>query len=199
MASELELKAVIADPAALRRSLGAAGAMRRFRGRMDDRRLDRGGELLARDEVLRVRRWQPETDGEPRAEVAWKGPKSVNLAGYKRREELECDASDPAVLFRLFSRLGYEVIHGMDRFVEVWALGDTTLRLEWYPRMDVLLEIEGSPAGIETAIAALGLDRSACTAEALAVFAERYAARTGVAAILDEAGLQGQLPGWVGA
>lgn len=199
MASELELKAVITDPAAFRAALGAAGAVRRFRGRMDDRRLDRAGELVARDEVLRIRRWRPEATGPARAELAWKGPRSVDAAGYKHREELECEAGTPDELFRLFARLGYEVVHGMDRFVEVWTLGATTLRLEWYPRMDVLLEIEGDPAGIEVAIAAVGLDRAACTADALALFVERYAARTGATPALDEASLGGAIPGWVGA
>ena len=55
MADELELKAVIPDPAALRARLVGAGGRLQFRGRMSDRRYDRGGELTTRDEVLRVR------------------------------------------------------------------------------------------------------------------------------------------------
>src|SRR2546426_5915111 len=39
------------------------------------------------------------------------------------------------------------------------SLGQAVLRLEWYPAMDVLLEVEGEPSEIEHAIAATGLAR----------------------------------------
>ncbi|HEU5170366.1 MAG TPA: hypothetical protein VFU46_07505 [Gemmatimonadales bacterium] len=58
MAEELELKSVVPDPSAVRARLIAAGAVPGFRGLMEDRRYDRDGALTARDEVLRVRRFQ---------------------------------------------------------------------------------------------------------------------------------------------
>jgi len=58
------------------------------------------------------------------------------------------------------------------------------LRLEWYPAMDVLLEVEGEPAAIEQAIGATGLAREAFLPESLPYFVERYEARTGRAALL---------------
>ena len=74
MPDELELKAVIPDPDALRARLLAAGAVERFRGRMSDRRYDRpGGELARRDEVLRVRSYH-HPDGRITAVLGWKGP-----------------------------------------------------------------------------------------------------------------------------
>ncbi len=88
MASELELKAVVEEPARVRAALAAAGAIPVFRGLLRDTRLDAAGALTGRDQVLRLRRWIPD-EGAEAAELAWKGPTSVNPAGYKHREELE--------------------------------------------------------------------------------------------------------------
>ncbi|MDH4132981.1 MAG: hypothetical protein OEV95_14385, partial [Gemmatimonadota bacterium] len=80
MASELELKAVVTDPGGLRAALLGAGGIQRFRGLLRDRRLDRDGVLLSRDQVLRVRRWIP-AEGPERAEIAWKGPTGISPEG----------------------------------------------------------------------------------------------------------------------
>ena len=175
---ELELKAVVADPAALRTRLLAAGAAPGFRGRMEDRRFDRQGELLARDEVLRVRRFFPD-DGPPRARVSWKGPVSVDR-GYKRRPELEYEvASGGAAVDLVFDALGYRLVEAIDRTVEYFDLGQATVRIEWYPRMDVLVEVEGAPEAIEAAARVSGIPREAFTAEPLVAFVARYEAREG--------------------
>ncbi len=145
---ELELKAVISDPDAFRERLRAAGAVPRFSGRMTDRRYDRAGELATRDEVLRVRTFH-HPDG-VEAILAWKGPTMRSPDGYKLREEIELPVSrasaDPG---RLLAALGYQPVHAIERDVEVYRLGGATARLETYPRMDVLLEVEGDPAAIE--------------------------------------------------
>ncbi len=190
MADELELKAAVPDAAALQARLRAAGATRVKAGLMRDRRFDRDGGLAARDEVLRVRSYVLE-DGRREARLAWKGPTRVSGDGYKLREEhelaLQASAEDATAFL---GALGFGVSHAIDRRVEYWDLGGATLRLEWYPRMDVLLEVEGEPAAIERALAATGLPRSAFTAEALVDFVEAYEARTGHRAILAEADLE---------
>jgi hypothetical protein len=66
----------------------------------------------------------------------------------------------------------------------MYRLGGAVLRLEWYPEMDVLLEVEGAPGAIERAIAATGLDRERFVAESLPYFVAQYEARTGRAAVL---------------
>lgn len=183
MADELEVKAVVEDAAALRARLAAAGAVAGFAGRMEDRRYDRAGELTARDEVLRVRTLC-HGDGRHEARVSWKGPTGRAPGGYKSREEIELAAEGAEPPGSLLERLGYAVIHAIDREVEYFALAGATLRLERYPRMDLLLEIEGDAAAIERAVAATGIPRAAFTADALADFAARYDARTGHAAVL---------------
>jgi len=196
LATELELKTVVADPPALRARLQDAGASRGFRGMMRDRRLDRAGALAARDEVLRVRSYEAGSPSASRAVLAWKGPVSLSPEGYKRREELECGAEDGPALLAVLEALGYRPVQVIDRYVEVYELSGTAVRLEWYPRMDVLAEIEGTPAGMEAVIARLGLVRSECLPEALFAFTLRYEARTGRPAVLAEADLAGEPPTW---
>jgi len=196
MAEELELKAIVPDPAALRRRLTAAGARCAFRGLMEDRRYDRDGTLIARDEVLRVRRFL-HADGAVEAELTWKGPTRRSAGGYKLREELSCrvapGSDSPG---RIFEALGYTVAQAIDRWVEVFELGGAALRVEWYPRMDVLLEVEGSPDAIEAAIRTTGLPRDGFSAEALVDFVRRYDARGPKPAVLAVADLSDERPAW---
>jgi adenylate cyclase class IV len=196
MAEELELKAVVPDAAALRVRLSAAGAVAGFRGLMTDRRYDRDGALAAQDEVLRVRSYRP-TGGPAIAEIAWKGPATRSPEGYKRRMELTCETRPaPDEPGALLEALGYRVVHTIDRKVEVWLLAGATLRIEWYPRMDVLLEVEGAPPAIEAAVSATGLPRDSFTAEALIDFVRRYEPRAGRTAALSLRDLGGDPPPW---
>jgi adenylate cyclase class IV len=194
---EIELKAVVDDPAALASRLGARGATRAFRGRMSDRRFDLPARSLeARDQALRVRTFESAT-GSPRrlAEVAWKGPTRQDR-GFKVREELQFTVGDAAPVEAILVRLGLCVTDTIDRCVEFYELDGAVLRLEWYPRMDVLLEVEGPPSAIEAAVAASGVPRGSFTPERLLDFAARYQQRTGTPPALSVAALGGQRPAW---
>jgi len=194
---ERELKAVVDDPAALAVRLGGRGATPGFRGRMSDRRYDQPSRPLeARDEVLRVRVFEPAAGSPPRpAEIAWKGP-TAQADGYKVREELEFTVSEAAPVQAMLERLGFAVTDAVDRCVAYYVLGAATLRLEWYPRMDTLLEVEGPAAAIEAAVAASGIRRAAFTPERLLDFAVRFQRRTGTAPVLSLAALGGGRPAW---
>ena len=186
MPAELEVKAVIPDPEGLRARLLAAGATSRFRGRMSDRRYDRpGGELSLRDEVLRIRSFH-HPDGRVASVLGWKGPVDRSPEGYKRRTEVELPVTgtDAASPHALLSALGYEVVHAIDRDVEVFDLAGATVRTERYPRMDPLLEIEGEPEAIERAIGVSGIARAEFTADSLAEFVRRFELRSGQRALL---------------
>jgi adenylate cyclase class IV len=187
MPDELEVKAVLPDAEALRARLLAAGAVRRFRGRMRDRRYDRAGELAARDEVLRIRSYH-DAESHVTAVLGWKGPASRSAEGYKQRAEIELPlaAQAEASPHALLTALGYAIVHAIDREVEVFELGTAIVRLERYPRMDPLLEIEGEPAAIERAIGVSGIPRGEFTADPLADFVRRFEARTGESAVLAE-------------
>jgi adenylate cyclase class IV len=185
LADELELKAVVPDPDAVRARVRAAGAVEAFHGRMSDRRFDRDGELGARDEVLRIRSYLA-ADGRTETVMGWKGPVRRSPEGYKQRAELELPIGSGGSPHDFLTALGYDVVHAIDREVEVFRLGGATLRLERYPRMDFLLEVEGEPAEIERAIGATGLERSTFTADSLAEFVRRYEERTGHPAVLAD-------------
>ncbi len=175
---ELEVKARVEDPAALERRLVGAGAQLAFRGTMIDRRYDRGRALRKRDEVLRVRIYRPTAGGPTAGVLSWKGPVSVRN-GYKHREEREARVTEPDEAIAILERLGYDVVMRIDRTIAAYRLGGATVRIERYPAMDVLVEVEGTPAAIEQAVAATGLAREHFLPEALSYFVAEYEARTG--------------------
>jgi adenylate cyclase class IV len=183
VADELELRALVPDADAVRTRLRDAGAVERFRGRMSDRRYDLDGELMARNEVLRVRTYY-HPGGRTESVLGWKGPVRRSPEGYKQREEVEFPVAAGASPDALLRALGYEVVHAMDRDVELLDLDGATLRLERYQHMDPLLEVEGEPAAIERAIRATGLPRAQFTADSLTDFVRRFEARTGTPAVL---------------
>ena len=190
---ELELKTVVPDPSAVRTALLAAGATLSFRGLLVDRRYDRDGDCrctAARDEVLRVRSYL-RRNGSARAQLGWKGRTERSAEGYKRREERELDLrqGEPAPFLEA---LGFQVVHAIDRYIESYDLADGQARLEWYPRMDVLIEVEGESTAIERIIAVTRLPRSSFTAEALTAFTARYdAAHPGAPGLVALAGWEG--------
>ena len=143
---------------------------------MSDRRYDRAGELTARDEVLRVRSYH-HADGRIEAGARLEGAGAALARGIQAaRGDRAAGRAGGASPHALLAALGYDVVHAIDREVEVLELDGATLRLERYPRMDPLLEVEGEPAAIERAIAATGIDRAAFTADSLAEFVRRFEA-----------------------
>jgi adenylate cyclase class IV len=180
---ELEVKARVEDPDVLRAALVRAGAVLEFRGDMLDRRFDRHDRLADRDEVLRLRVFRP-ADGAPAYGVlAWKGPHSKQ-GRYRHRAEAEARVADPESVLGILERVGFAVLQRIDRRVEVYRLGQAVLRLEWYPDMDVLIEVEGEPAAIERAITATGVARECFLAESLPYFVAAFERRTGREALL---------------
>jgi adenylate cyclase class 2 len=174
---EIELKSVVPDEPAARRRLETEGASLVFQGSLADRRYDTADRSLARrDEVLRLR--LENADGATRARLDFKGPASYP-SGYKVREETSTPIEDHEALHAILGSLGFRVTREIDREVRVYVHKGATVRFERYPRMDVLVEVEGTPDAIEVAIQTLGLPRSGFTAESLASFAVRYEARTG--------------------
>lgn len=186
---EVELKAVVDDMRAARHAIEARGARLVFSGRLEDRRYDtRDRALVASDFVLRLRTYR--TEKSVNAHLDWKGPTQLE-GGFKIREELTTGITDPDALAAILEHLGYAVVREIDRDIAQYELGDTMIRFERYPRMDTLVEVEGSPAGIEAAIEALDIPRSAFCTDRLPDFVRAYEARTGVRAALCSRELSG--------
>ncbi len=186
---EVELKAIVEDLAGTRRRLEQAGAKLVFVGNLSDRRYDvESQELAGRDEVLRVRRY--EAPGSSKTYLDWKGPTETQDV-YKIREEVSTLVDDFEALDQILTRLGFIVTMEIDREIAQYELGGATIRFESYPRMDVLVEVEGEPDSIEQAIEALGLARGQFNCDRLPRFVERFEQRTGVRAAICRRELEG--------
>ena len=186
---EVELKGVANAPDRVVAALVAAGAEPAYAGRLLDRRYDTAGRTLAlRDVVLRVRRYV--NDGGERVCLECKGPTEQD-ALYKVREECGTDVADGAALERVLALLGYEVTREIDRDIAQFMIHGATVRVERYPRMDALVEVEGEPETIEQAIAATGLDRGTFTTGRLLDFVRAFEARTGHRAAVSQRELGG--------
>jgi adenylate cyclase class IV len=125
-------------------------------------------------------------------ELDWKGA-TQREGGYKMREELEARVDEPDTLAAILERLGYVITIVIDREIAQYDLDGAMIRFERYPRMDDLVEVEGTPAQIERAIAALGLPRDGFTSERLPEFVRRFEARSGKVAVLSDAELRGDV------
>ncbi|MEW5917286.1 MAG: class IV adenylate cyclase [Gemmatimonadota bacterium] len=181
---ELELKAVVPDLESCRTRLEQHGGVCRERGLLRDRRFDTAERTLrARDVVLRVREF---SGTHSHASVDWKGAASV-VQGYKEREEVSLGVADGETAALILARLGYKVSFEIERDVDVYDFRGATIRFERYPRMDTLVEVEGTPAEIEAAIVALGIPRSAFGTGRLADFAKAFEDRTGTRAAVSSA------------
>lgn len=179
---EIELKAIVGNVAALRAGLAAAGARLKFAGPLQDRRYDTAdGAMVARDHVLRLR-VRRAADRES-ASLDWKGPAEL-VDGYKVREEISSPVGDSAAVHALLGALGFRVIREIDREIELFALDGALIRIEHYPRLDMLVEVEGSPESIERAIAVSGISRGEFSPERLSAFVNAFEMRTGQRAAL---------------
>lgn len=186
---EVELKSAVDDVARCQTALDRAGALIVFAGRLEDRRYDTYDRALAaKDHVLRVRVYRRAE--EVRAELDWKGPTRRD-GTYKLREEIGTGVADPEVLAAMLLHLGYEVTIAIDREIVQYDLDGAMIRFEHYPRMDDLVEVEGTPEQIERAIGVLGLPREGFTTDRLPEFVKRYEARTGGRAAISIAELSG--------
>jgi predicted adenylyl cyclase CyaB len=181
---EVELKAVVDDVAERRKRIEAAGGALSFEGKIYDRRYDFASrELSRRDEVLRTRRYaSPELS---RTYLDWKGPSETRDV-YKVREEITALVEDFNSLEMILAKLGLELTSEIDRDIAQYKLAGATIRFETYPRMDVLVEVEGEPATIEEAIEALGLPRGTFTNGRLVDFVNDFEHRTGVRAAISD-------------
>lgn len=185
---EVELKSVVDDVDRCRAALERAGARLVYEGRLEDRRWDTPDRaMFGRDHVLRVRVYRDHEHA--RAELDFKGP--TQRGAYKLREEIGTSVSDPDALAEILVQLGYEVSIAIDRQIAQYDLDGTMVRFERYPRMDDLVEVEGSPEQIERAIDVLGLPRDGFTTDRLPDFVRRYEARTGERAAVSDAELSG--------
>jgi len=187
---EVELKAVVDDLPLRRKMIEDAGAVLSYEGKISDTRYDfSSGDLSQRDEVVRTRRYY-DPGGSTRTFLDWKGPTETRDV-YKIREEITTQIDDFDSLVQIFEKLGLFLAWEIDREIAQYRLGSAIVRFENFPRMDVLVEVEGDPVAIEAAIDALGLPRGTFTSASLPDFVEKFEQRTGVRAAISRRELEG--------
>ncbi|MEO8578564.1 MAG: hypothetical protein ABI556_17770 [Gemmatimonadales bacterium] len=187
---EVELKSVVPELASARAAVEKAGGKLTFEGRLIDLRYgDTSGEMVANDHVLRLRVY--EHAGKSEGHLDWKGPTRYD-GGYKVREELSTSAGDPESLKQILANLGYVVIREIERVIAQYSIHGAVVRFEEYPRMDLLVEVEGSPEAIEQVIESIGLPRTGFTSARLPEFVAHFEARTGQRAALSARELAGE-------
>jgi len=187
---EVELKSVVDDFTARRQQVERAGGKLLFAGKLMDRRYDSAaGDLINRDHVLRLRTY--ESDGKREGHLDWKGETRYE-DGYKVRNEISTTIGDPDALAEMLANLGLRVVREIEREITQYSLGGATVRFERYPRMDDLVEVEGSPSEIEMAIGLIGLSREGFSPLRLADFVAAFEGRTGLRAAVSARELRGE-------
>lgn len=189
---EVELKGLLtsdAELAAARARLEAAGAELMYEGRLEDKRYDTTDRALAlQDHVLRLRVYRSSTVV---TSLDFKGP-TTYADGFKVREEHTVGADDPVALARILEAMGYVITREIDREITQYRHAGAVIRFERYPRMDILVEVEGEPEAIERAILTLEMPRDAFTTERLPDFVLKYESRTGERAAICDRELLGE-------
>ena len=185
---ETELKAVVDDLALRRGLVEAGGGVIMLEGFLQDRRWDDNAERIrGRDHMLRIRVFTG--GGRTEATLEWKGA-TQSRNGYKLREEMGTSVGDAEALSEIMERLGLQVTRTIDREIAQFSLCGATVRFESYPRMDDLVEVEGTPEQIERAVAIIGLPRESFSADSLPEFMARYEQRPGKRAVVCAADLE---------
>ncbi len=189
---EVELKGLLTSDAALadaRARLEAAGAELMYEGRLEDKRYDTTDRALAlQDHVLRLRVYRGETVV---TSLDFKSP-TTYVDGFKVREERSVGADDPVALAGILEAMGYVITREIDREIVQYRHAGAVIRFERYPRMDILVEVEGEPEAIERAILTLGMAREGFTTERLPDFVLKYESRTGERAAICDRELLGE-------
>lgn len=189
---EVELKGLLTSDAELaeaRARLEAAGAELMYEGRLEDKRYDTTDRALSLlDHVLRLRVYRSDTVV---TSLDFKGP-TTYADGFKVREEHTVGADDPVALARILEAMGYVITREIDREIAQYRHAGAVVRFERYPRMDILVEVEGEPEAIERAILTLGMAREGFTTERLPDFVLKYESRTGERAAICDRELLGE-------
>ncbi|MBK9052761.1 MAG: class IV adenylate cyclase, partial [Chloroflexi bacterium] len=150
---EVEVKFLVADVAAMRQRIEAAGGVL-HRGRVYERniRYDNAWQgLMRQDKLLRLRQ-------DSRNVITFKGPaQNVDVAQVKIREELEIEVNDFDTAAAILQRLGFEAVQVYEKYRETFQLGPVEVVLDELP-FGNFMELEGEEGEIVAAAARLGLD-----------------------------------------
>ncbi len=114
--------------------------------------------LRQSDRILRLRK-TVSPDGISRAMVTYKGPATRD--GYKSREEIEFDVSDPNTFTLVLHRLGYQPVFRYEKYrTQLRAAGEPGIITIDETPIGIYLEMEGPQDWIDSTAARLGLPKT---------------------------------------
>jgi adenylate cyclase class 2 len=114
--------------------------------------------LQQSDRILRLRK-MTSPEGITHAMVTYKGPATRD--GYKSREEIEFDVSDPGAFTLVLNRLGYQPVFRYEKFrTQLRAAGEPGLITIDETPIGLYLEIEGPRDWIDSTAVRLGLPKA---------------------------------------
>ena len=149
---EVEVKFLVADLAAFRERLAAAGGTLK-KERVFERNVcfdTPDNDLLKKGELLRLRQ-------DAVVRITFKGEVTEALySEAKVREELEVSVNDFDTTARIFERLGFAPVQVYEKYRETFTLDGIEIVLDEMPYGD-FVELEGEEAAIKTAATDLGL------------------------------------------
>ncbi len=176
MSVELEIKLRLADPAALRATLAALGAIPLGSVLETNHILDTvQGAVRAGGGVLRVRTLAAAM---PAALLTFKGPRGPDSS--LPREELETPAADGPTLLRILARLGFHETIRYEKRRESWSLAGCEIVIDELPQLGWFVEIEGPDLPrIHAARRKVGLDNEPEIAESYVGMTARLGADCG--------------------
>lgn len=132
---EVEVKAPVDDPDALRERLVARGAQHQGTHREIDTYLAHPARAFAEtDEALRIRR------AGTRAELTYKGPKRDHAT--KTRREITLALAEPEDAAALLGALGFDEVATVTKERETWRLEGTTVTLDRVEGLGPYAELE---------------------------------------------------------
>ena len=159
MLHEIEIKYRLADPAALRARLQAAGATRAVRTHESNTLWDtRAGSLRKQGCGLRLREHLALDDNKaPPATLTFKGARQPEPL-LKIREELETGITNAEQLRLILDRLGLHEVVAYEKRREVWTLDGCQVCVDELPRLGWFVEVEGpAPPSVKSVCARLSL------------------------------------------
>ncbi len=170
MPKEIEIKFPVENEERTVRILLAAGARKASEGFEHNVVFD-SGSLRKKGMLLRLRK----TGGKSILTLK----KRQRRGEFKEAEELETGIGDFSKAKEILSSLGYEVFWIYEKQKSVFTLGGTVITLDRLP-FATFLEIEGSRAGIRSAMAKLGLDPKKGRTESYMKLYEQHCAEKGI-------------------
>lgn len=177
---EKELRGRIDDINKFRDQLNRAGAKMSQKGFMQDYYFDNPFlDLKSKNQKLRIRAIDYKL-----IQLCWKGPISVDKQ-TKIREEIEVSVKNVEPLIKIFEKLGFQNTRFYERYFETYLLYDVKIRIEQFPIMDILVEIEGEQHLIDRVVTRLNISKDVFGPKTLVSFIKKYEIRNGTHAKLS--------------